>query len=143
MLCDYLAGRSEPCPLCRYDLRGLTSDRCPECGHALTLELVEAEANWPAYITGLVLLAMPLGFYGMITLVGLLTILFFNTSSDYPFFLLCVVNATASAGVLAAWIKSSRWIRSRTFRTRWLLVLACLAWCVCEWLTMLPFIKHG
>lgn len=23
-----------PCPLCGYDLRGLTSGRCPECGHA-------------------------------------------------------------------------------------------------------------
>lgn len=39
------------CPLCDYDLRGLTENRCPECGHAfdpdeLRRTRAERQANW-------------------------------------------------------------------------------------------------
>lgn len=33
----FLAGRSHPCPRCAYDLRDITSDKCPECGEPLVL----------------------------------------------------------------------------------------------------------
>jgi hypothetical protein len=38
-LVEYLRDRDEPCPLCRYNLRGLTGARCPECGRALRLSV--------------------------------------------------------------------------------------------------------
>src|SRR4051812_33678965 len=38
-LVAYLRDRDEPCPLCRYNLRGLTGARCPECGRALRLSV--------------------------------------------------------------------------------------------------------
>lgn len=32
MLRMYLAGRDRECPMCRYNVRDLTSGVCPECG---------------------------------------------------------------------------------------------------------------
>ena len=40
VLVGYLAGRDAPCPRCGYNLRGVESSRCPECGGALELTLV-------------------------------------------------------------------------------------------------------
>ena len=34
---SYLAKRDVPCPACRQNLRGVQSNRCPECGYRLTL----------------------------------------------------------------------------------------------------------
>jgi hypothetical protein len=35
----WLNGRDIPCPCCKYNLRGLTSGRCPECGSPLKLSI--------------------------------------------------------------------------------------------------------
>lgn len=35
----FLSGRDTPCPHCGYNLRGLTAGACPECEHALRLQL--------------------------------------------------------------------------------------------------------
>ena len=35
---EYIADRDVPCPTCRYNLRGVVSGLCPECGLALGLE---------------------------------------------------------------------------------------------------------
>ena len=34
----YLADRDLPCPKCTYNLRGVSGERCPECGEALRIE---------------------------------------------------------------------------------------------------------
>ncbi len=38
-LAAYLATHHAPCPGCAFDLHGLTSPTCPECGTAITLEV--------------------------------------------------------------------------------------------------------
>ena len=35
----WLNGRDTPCPCCKYNLRGLTSGRCPECGSPLEISI--------------------------------------------------------------------------------------------------------
>jgi hypothetical protein len=52
----WLIDRDEPCPLCGYNLRGLTSPRCPECWQALRLSVSLAEPYlkaWIALVAGL------------------------------------------------------------------------------------------
>jgi hypothetical protein len=39
LLLAYLSNRDVGCPLCEYNLRGLTSPRCPECGRELKLSV--------------------------------------------------------------------------------------------------------
>jgi hypothetical protein len=36
-LLEFLEHHDAPCPVCGYNLRGLTAPRCPECDHALEL----------------------------------------------------------------------------------------------------------
>lgn len=40
---EYLADRDSPCPTCGYNLRGLDSDKCPECGEPAALVIVADE----------------------------------------------------------------------------------------------------
>ena len=47
-LVTYLQERDEPCPRCRYNLRGLRSGVCPECGMGLRLGVAAREPYlWP------------------------------------------------------------------------------------------------
>jgi len=39
------------CPMCQYDLRGLTEQRCPECGAPFDLESLQRELDRPRPIT--------------------------------------------------------------------------------------------
>jgi hypothetical protein len=50
-LAEFLRDRDTPCPACTYNLRGLTSGRCPECGQALRLAVNLAEPYLKAWVT--------------------------------------------------------------------------------------------
>ncbi len=51
-LAEWLAERDAPCPACGYNLRGVASDKCPECGATLELELRRRRpaAGWGAFL---------------------------------------------------------------------------------------------
>ena len=51
MLVAFLSEREERCPVCRYNLRGLTHPRCPECGQALRLTVGTVDAYSRAWVT--------------------------------------------------------------------------------------------
>jgi hypothetical protein len=51
LLAAYLTDRDARCPICLYNLRGLTSPRCPECGHALRLTVGAVDPTSLAWIT--------------------------------------------------------------------------------------------
>lgn len=50
-LVGFLRDRDAWCPACRYNLRGLTSPRCPECGRELRLSVGATEPFLRAWIT--------------------------------------------------------------------------------------------
>lgn len=56
LLVSFLAHSDARCPSCRYALRGCTSDKCPECGRELTLQIVASQgvrsAWWIAAVYG-------------------------------------------------------------------------------------------
>lgn len=43
LLAEFLAGRDIQCPTCRYNLRDVLNDHCPECGKQLQLHLNVAQ----------------------------------------------------------------------------------------------------
>jgi hypothetical protein len=51
VLIDWLRDRDIPCPLCGYNLRHLTTPRCPECGQELCLAVAAVEPFLKAWIT--------------------------------------------------------------------------------------------
>lgn len=72
LLRSYLANRDVPCPGCRYNLRALRGDRCPECGEAIVLRVHLAEPRLAVFLLGLIPLTMSLGFGGLLTLLAML-----------------------------------------------------------------------
>ena len=76
MLLAYLRDRDVTCPLCKYNLRGLTTPRCPECGRDLELTVAVSVP----YLSAWASLAILLGASGGI---GLL-ILCFIPSQGLP-----------------------------------------------------------
>jgi hypothetical protein len=55
-LAAYLAERDEPCPRCHYNLRGVASDACPECGQALALSLSRPGGRAAPWLLSLMIL---------------------------------------------------------------------------------------
>ena len=58
----YVRDRDAACPLCGYNVRGLNTNRCPECGRELRLTLGLVEVNQAAWVTLVVVLCASGGF---------------------------------------------------------------------------------
>lgn len=134
LLRTYLADRSEPCPNCEYDLRGLTGDTCPECGLELVLRVGLAEPRQAAFITGLIGLAASAGFSGLVAVYLLIALVRTVGFGGYSYlaneFVVITSGLVVSTGTLALWLKLRRWLRARTPMVRWVAVIG--AW-------LLPF----
>ncbi len=63
LLKQYLAERDVPCPVCKYNVRSLTTDVCPECGERLGLALKAIDQRYGAWIAALIGASCGLGFY--------------------------------------------------------------------------------
>jgi hypothetical protein len=66
LLLTYLQTHDAPCPLCKYNLRNLSTPRCPECGRPLklTVGLVEQNIRWFILLLISVLLPTGMGLIG-------------------------------------------------------------------------------
>lgn len=61
---DYLATAKPTCPSCRYELRGVESSTCPECGWTLQLQLRPRLTTVPHWLFGLMI-------YGWLAIMGI------------------------------------------------------------------------
>jgi hypothetical protein len=61
----YLASIDAPCPGCWYSLKGLTGTRCPECNQELKLQVGLADPRLAWFVSGVIGIAMGLGFSSM------------------------------------------------------------------------------
>src|SRR5687768_2535461 len=64
-LLAYVRDRDVACPLCTYNLRGLTTCRCPECGRELQLSVGLLEPRIGAWVTCLVAVTAAAGLGSM------------------------------------------------------------------------------
>ena len=71
-LVRFLAERDVPCPGCTYNLRGLTSDRCPECNQPLTLSVRLVDPKMGAFLFAVIGIGMALGFCTLVLMWGLI-----------------------------------------------------------------------
>lgn len=134
MLRSFIATRDAPCPACGYNLRGLTGNRCPECGRRLVLAVGTTEPRLAAFIAGLVGLSSGLGFSALL----LLYVLFEATlgrSGIMPSMLevaLLIAGAVVGAGGVAVWVR----LRKRLGRVR---APAKWGWVGAAWLIGITF----
>lgn len=116
-LLAYVAGRDVECPVCKYNLRDLPSDRCPECGQSLMLRLAQVEPRLRLWLAMLVPLLLGGGLGSLFLVlcikwglprVGAVPVLLFGLM--FP------------VGLVA--LRSRRWFLRRTSLTQWSLVAA-------------------
>ena len=79
LLKAFLAQRDEACPVCKYSIRDLSSDTCPECGCALKLKIDSSDLHIVPWIVALLSAALPAGFYIIVSLVTI----YFWMMSDF------------------------------------------------------------
>lgn len=127
LLVTFLAERDINCPRCDYNLRGLTSDRCPECGESLKLNIGLVRPKLKAMIAGLIGLAAGAGLSGLLLIYAALVIAFRSHTDFFDTFI--ITNGTGFAllgGAMAAWL--FMWHRLYQLSTTARTLLAILAW---------------
>jgi len=122
----YLSRRDVPCPACGYNLRGLASGRCAECGAPLELHVGSAKARlawWAvpfAAVAGVFTFALTMSVSGA---AGALDSQFW-AASDWNA-LLAFAAWTVVSGAWLAWVIARRHaVATRPRAERWLRGLA-------------------
>jgi hypothetical protein len=102
-----------PCPCCGYSLRGLTSDRCPECGLAATAPVVlrlrrrPATPAWWIGAAGLVV-NIPLTVLGWCCFPAARSWIFLHATLQIMAFCLIIVAIMAEWMLLLFWFNRER-----------------------------------
>ena len=118
-LVDYLSDRDAACPLCQYNLRGLTSSRCPECGRALQLTIGLVEPRIGAWLTAVVSMAGAASL-GVLALVALVR---HGVMADAVVFLIAFFYFIAAIPALLALIVLRRRYRRMPQAWQWTIAL--------------------
>ena len=128
LLRQFLRGRDVTCPGCRYNLRDLTGDRCPECGQEVVLQLRLAEPRQAALLTGLVGLSAGAGLNGLLLVYwAILQFYMAFRSPDNSFLWTIGIGFLIHAAALAIWLRQWRRIRVLGAGARWTLAALCCA----------------
>src|SRR5665213_954952 len=127
LLQTFLAGRDFRCPVCRYNLRGLQADFCPECGTLLRLQVGAVEPDQTYCILGLIGLAVGAGFSALLT-VFIILAMTFRDERRLPgnFVTVVVLPMLVESALIIIWLKT--WIRLRRLPMATSLPLALGCW---------------
>jgi hypothetical protein len=124
LLAELVATRDVPCPGCGYNLRGITSTRCPECNQPLTLTVGLAERKLAWFVVGIAGLAMGAGF-GLLIYAALIVQHF---AAGYPMTELqkawpLLATGAVCAALTCAWSGLRRRLHPKPASLRWGLAL--------------------
>jgi len=82
-LLSFLADNDTPCPICRYNLRGLLSLRCPECAAPLRLSVASPNLHLGPFVLTIVSLSLAAGFDVVVaTMVSIVTTIHANLAAS-------------------------------------------------------------
>jgi hypothetical protein len=115
LLEQFLSTHDVPCPGCGYNLRHLTSARCPECAQEIKLGVHLAEPRQGWLIAGLIGLSAGAGLSGLLIVYGLIANMTTGISGLGRFFFANGVGFFLFATALFLWLH--RWRRLRRLST--------------------------
>jgi hypothetical protein len=129
MLRAFLAAQDIECPSCRYNVRGLRTDVCPECNQKLTLRLALTEPRLAGFIAGLAGLTSGLGFHTVLAAFFTYYYVFVRVRGGPPVdaYHMLLISAAILGVMTWLWIANGGAIRRMSFGARWTLVLGTFA----------------
>jgi hypothetical protein len=116
-LLDFLRDRDVACPLCRYNLRALTSPRCPECGRELRLSVGLVEPRQGAWLTGQIALTAAAGIGVMIIIVSAFS--GWPEGSNHRLLNFAFISHIAMIPVAAIWLAGRRRYMRMRRKAQW------------------------
>lgn len=127
MLCAYLADHDAPCPICGYNLRGVTLGVCPECECPIELGVSSSSSFLGAWLLALLAFAMPLSFdllVGLMMTVGV--VMSGGENAEGVFLMVSLVTLTmVCVGMLWVLVARKRdWLRMsrrKQWRLAWMM----------------------
>lgn len=130
MLCAYLADHDAPCPICGYNLRGVTLGVCPECECPIELGVSSSSSFLGAWLLALLAFAMPLSFdllVGLMMTVGV--VMSGGENAEGVFLMVSLVTLTmVCVGMLWVLVARKRdWLRMsrrKQWRVAWTMFAA-------------------
>lgn len=128
LLREFLAANDAACPVCGYNLRGLSASTCPECNAPLALGVTSENLSIGPWVLAIVSFAMAAGFDGVVA--TLLTIAMIANPPPHwmPYTMVgmfMVLAITSLACVVRVVKKRKRWA-FQTRRIQWRWALLCL-----------------
>jgi hypothetical protein len=122
MLRQFLAGRDAPCPACSYNLRGLTTDRCPECNQPLTLQVALTEPKLASFVAGIVGLSCGPGFCAVVLVWAIINATVGRGGPSDRDFVPLVCGVLYGAVTIPVWNARRRHFLAASAQSRWALV---------------------
>jgi hypothetical protein len=128
LLVRYLASHDQPCPNCRYNLRGLTTAHCPECNLALQLRVSLVHPGLVLWLTGLIGLSLGTGLAVMMNVFMVLRVMQRNQmppSARSQWVFVVALPAVVLGLMLASYIRGRVRFRSMNVYARRSVVTGC------------------
>lgn len=121
MLTTFLGQRDVPCPGCKYNLRGLTGTRCPECDQELALQVGLVEPKIAAFVAGLVGISVGMGGATLLLMGILMSCVKYHKSVKLESDTLWsgMLGFVLSGASMAVWLRSQRWLARRSRVVLW------------------------
>jgi hypothetical protein len=120
LLRAFLAERDLPCPLCGYNLRALTAEKCPECGSEVEITVGLTEPRMAAFIAGVVGLASGVGFNTlMLFWVAWMWVIDGRRGPRLQEFLPLLIGLAVMSVALMLWLNRRRRIRAMRPGVSW------------------------
>lgn len=123
-LVGYLADNDIACPGCRYNLRGLRDNACPECGTELILRVAVAEPRLAVFLSAVIALASGLGFNAFILMWLTWQVFRFGSPWSRMWTLFVATPLLAIATVLLC--RHRQWLRRRSRVGQALVIAGCV-----------------
>lgn len=122
---EYLATRDAACPSCGYNLRGLTSDHCPECHQEIALRVSLVEPRVGLFLVGVVGWAMGAGFSVLLQIYSVIAFIRFGSFGPNDlFFQIPLIGGLIQGSVLLGLLIFNRRVRRWSTLPRALLAVS-------------------
>lgn len=127
MLCAYLADHDAPCPICGYNLRGVTLGVCPECECPIELGVSSSSSFLGAWLLALLAFAMPLSFDLLVGLMMIISTVMTGFEDASAIFLMISLLTLSMTCIGMLWVLVARkrdWLRMprrKQWRLAWMM----------------------